>query len=213
MRKDQLAFIDVAQYIRAATHWRKPARARSATLNKSLHTRLGRHPISSLRLQVKACHGSTDSRVGKVSMKIVLRCSAGVSMCLLALAWSPRLSADVTGSIVGAVRDSSGRVIPSAQVVTTEVDTNVSKGTSSESDGQYHLLALPPGRYRITVSVPGFQQFVTNDVDLKVNDQLRIDATVSPGAVEERVTVKANAVQVETESTQLGGTLAAAQIL
>lgn len=146
-------------------------------------------------------------------MKIFLHRSAAVSVCLLTLVWSTRLTADVTGSIVGAVRDSSGRVIPKAQLVATEVDTNTSKATSSESDGQYHLLALPAGRYRITVSAPGFQQFVTNDVDLKVNDQLRIDATLSPGAVQERVTVEANAVQVESESTQLGGTLESAQIL
>ena len=146
-------------------------------------------------------------------MKLLLRCSAGFSVCLLTFVWSTRLSADVTGSIVGAIRDSSGRVILSAQVVVTEVDTNLSKATSSESDGQYHLLALPAGRYQITVSAPGFQQFVTNHVDLKVNDQLRIYATLSPGAVEERVTVEADAVQVESESTQLGGTLEAAQIV
>src|SRR5579863_523798 len=123
-------------------------------------------------------------------MKILLPRSAAVSVCLLTLVWSTRLTADVTGSIVGVVRDSSGRVIADARLVATEVDTNVSKTTSPESDGQYHLLALPAGRYRVAVSAPGFQQFVTNDVDLKVNDQLRIDATLSPGAVEERVTVQ-----------------------
>ncbi|HXJ44493.1 MAG TPA: carboxypeptidase regulatory-like domain-containing protein, partial [Bryobacteraceae bacterium] len=145
-------------------------------------------------------------------MKSLLRGSARFSMCLFALVWSIRLTADVTGSIVGAVRDSSGRVIPNAQLVATAVDTNLSKATSSESDGQYHLLALPAGRYRITVSAPGFRQFVANDVDLKVNDQLRLDATLSPGPVQESITVVANAVQVESESTQLGGTLESAQI-
>ena len=64
-----------------------------------------------------------------------------LSVCLLALVWSTRLTADVTGSIVGAVRDSSGRVIRSAQVAATEVDTNLSKATSSELDGQYHPCA------------------------------------------------------------------------
>ena len=120
-----------------------------------------------------------------MKLSLLLRCSAGFSVCLLALVWPTRLTADVTGSIVGAVRDSSGRVIPNAQLVATEVDTNLSKATASELDGQYHLLALPAGRYRITVSAPGFQQFVTNDVDLKVNDQLRVDATLSPGTVEQ----------------------------
>src|SRR5579872_6813123 len=100
-------------------------------------------------------------------MKSFLRCTVGFPLCLLVLGWSTRLAADVTGSIVGAVRDISGAVIVKAQVVATEVDTNVSKTTSSESDGQYHLLALQAGRYRITVSAAGFRQFLTNDVDLK----------------------------------------------
>ncbi len=59
-------------------------------------------------------------------MNLFLRRSAGLSVCLLTLLWSTRLTADVTGSIVGAVRDSSGRLVTKAQVVATELDANLS---------------------------------------------------------------------------------------
>jgi hypothetical protein len=83
----------------------------------------------------------------------------------------------------------------------------------SESNGEYRLLALPPGQYTVTAIAPGFQKFVTEKIDLKVNDQLRIDVTLKLGTVQEAVTVEANTVQVETESTQLGQVIDTKQIL
>ena len=63
---------------------------------------------------------------------------------------------------------------------------------------------LPPGRYRVTVTAAGFQQFTVTDIDLKVNDQFRLDAMLTVGNMQQLVSVEANTVQVQTESTQLG---------
>ena len=117
------------------------------------------------------------------------------------LAWAQTQS----GSILGVVRDSSQAIVVGARVVATNVETNLTKETkSSDPAGEYRLLVLPPGRYRITVTAAGFQQFTVTDIDLKVNDQLRFDAVLTVGNIQQLVSVEANAVQVQTESTQLG---------
>ncbi len=123
------------------------------------------------------------------------------------------LMADVTGSILGSVKDSTGAVVLGATVTATNRDTNFSKTATTGSQGEYRILALPPGNYTITASAAGFEQFVTKGIDLKVNDQLRIDVTLQIGNIQQSISVEANPVQVETDSTQLGQVIESRKIL
>src|ERR1700730_2652789 len=138
------------------------------------------------------------------------------STLLLALLtlFSPNiLRADVTGSILGVVHDRTQAVVAGARIVATNVQTNFKQETTSAADGSYRLLALPAGSYKVTATAPGFQQFTTTDVDLKVNDQLRVDVILEVGTVQQEVNVAANAVQVEAESTQLGDVIESKKML
>lgn len=117
---------------------------------------------------------------------------------------SALVMADVTGSILGSVRDQSSAMMPGIQVVAVNLDTNLSQQTTTNETGEYRILALPIGRYRVEATAPGFQKFVANDIDLTVNEQRRIDITLNVGSVEQRAEVNAAAVQVETTNTQLG---------
>ena len=121
--------------------------------------------------------------------------------------------ADVTGSILGTVRDSSNLAVAGAHVVATNVETNFSKESISNGEGEYRILALPPGSYKVGATAKGFDQFLGTGIELKVNDQLRIDVTLQVGTVKEAISVEANPVQVETESTQLGQVVGTKQIL
>jgi len=121
--------------------------------------------------------------------------------------------AQVTGAITGQVVDSSGAVVSGAVVVATNVSTNVAQKTTTGADGEYRLLALQPGIYSMSVSAAGFAKFTTTGIDVKVNDQLHIDANLTVGNVEQSISVEANAVQVETANTQLGGVVESKQIL
>jgi hypothetical protein len=134
-------------------------------------------------------------------------------LCLLVLIGSVSLMADVTGSIQGYVRDSSGAVISGVHVTVTEIATNLQRNTTTDTQGAYLFLALPPGRYRINASVTGFRQATLNDIDLKVNDELRYDLTLAVGGTQEIVSVEANALQVETVSTATGTTIESREIL
>src|SRR5882724_3251526 len=121
--------------------------------------------------------------------------------------------ADVTGSILGVIRDKTQAVVGGARVVATNVDTNFSKEATTAADGTYTILALPAGTYKLTVTGAGFRQSVASGIEVKVNDQLHIDVTLEVGTVQEEVKVEANAVQVETDSTQLGDVIDSKKML
>src|SRR2546421_395239 len=126
-------------------------------------------------------------------------------LLVLTMLFGPNvLRADVTGSILGVVRDSTQGVVAGAHIVATNVQNNLQQETVSAADGSYRILALPAGSYKLTVTAPGFRTFTETGIEVKVNDQLHFDVTLNVGSVAEQVEIVANAVQVQTESTQLG---------
>src|SRR5580693_6831866 len=134
-------------------------------------------------------------------------------LLVLAVFSAAMLRADVTGSIYGFVKDKSQAVVAGAHVTATNVETNLVKETTSGPDGEYRLLALPAGTYKVTANASGFQDFETTGIDLKVNDRLKIDVVLEVGTIKQAVSVEANAVQVETESTQLGDVIETKKLL
>src|SRR5690242_7436149 len=142
-----------------------------------------------------------------------MRSSCVFAVVILCCCAAQQLLADVTGSILGTVRDSSGAIVVGATITATETATNLTRQSQSDSNGEYRILALPAGHYQVTATAPGFERFITTGIELKVNDQLREDVTLQVGAVKEAVTVEANSVQVETESTQIGQVIDTKQIL
>ena len=135
------------------------------------------------------------------------------SIVLTMLGGAATLRADVTGSILGVVHDSTGAVVAGARVVVTNSKTNFSQETLSGADGTYRLLALAAGVYNLTVTAPGFKTYTATDIEVKVNDQLHQEVTLALGAVTEMVNVEANSVQVQTESTQLGDVIDSKKML
>src|SRR5262249_18425520 len=86
----------------------------------------------------------------------------------------------------------------------TNLDTNLAQVAVTDTAGQYRILALPVGRYRVEATIAGFQKFVANGIVLAVNEQRRVDIVLQIGATQQEVNVNAAAVQVETTNTQLG---------
>src|SRR5579864_2850394 len=91
--------------------------------------------------------------------------ATAVSFCPGAL-W-----ADVTGSILGMVTDPSAAVIQGVRVAATNVDTNLVTETTTDVLGQYRLLSLPIGRYKVQATFAGFQTFVATGIALSVDEQ------------------------------------------
>jgi hypothetical protein len=142
------------------------------------------------------------------------RRAASTLLLALATLFIPTvLRADVTGSILGTVRDNSQAVVGGARIIATNVQTNFKRETVSAADGSYRILALPAGVYKLTVTAPGFSTFTETGIEVKVNDQLHFDVTLKVGSVQEHIEIVANAVQVQTESTQLGDVIDSKKML
>ena len=168
---------------------------------------------SSSQNKIEGARLSLTVALGDGSMRNAQRFFAPVFVILALFLAGSFAFADVTGSILGVVRDPSQAVVKGVRVTVTNTQTNLSQDSVTGDDGSYHFLALPAGTYRINATIPGFQQFNTTDIVVKVNDQLRVDINLRVGNVKEEVSIAADAVQVETESTQLGDVIDSKKML
>ena len=124
-----------------------------------------------------------------------------VIMLLLgsAVAW-----ASITGSIAGIVTDPSGSVVPGAPVTATNTATGVQATVQTDGAGFYSFPDLPVGDYNLDVKQTGFKSYHKGGIHIDANSAIRADVKLALGEVSEKVTVESSAVQVETQSTQMG---------
>jgi hypothetical protein len=135
-----------------------------------------------------------------------------VLIILLATAGKMFGQAGATGTILGTVTDSSGAVLPNVKVTVTNTATNVSFKTTSGSAGDYNAPSLNPGTYIVTAEVTGFERSKTTAFTLTVDQKVRIDLALKPGAVSETMEVTAQAVELDTDSAALSQEMSGDQV-
>jgi outer membrane receptor protein involved in Fe transport len=90
----------------------------------------------------------------------------------------------------GSVKDEKGAVIVGA-VVTAHTASGAPAGsTTTDSEGNYSLPNLSPGKYKVTVTAENFQT-LTREVDLAANETASVDFELAAGSIEAQVTVSA----------------------
>lgn len=112
--------------------------------------------------------------------------------------------AQTTATIVGAVTDSSGAVVPNTKITAVHKATGVSRTTLTNTSGGYVLPLLPVGEYSVTAEVNGFKKETVTGVLLQVNQESRVDIALEVGAVTETVSVSAQGQSLQTESAVVG---------
>ncbi|HYZ85702.1 MAG TPA: carboxypeptidase regulatory-like domain-containing protein, partial [Bryobacteraceae bacterium] len=108
-----------------------------------------------------------------------------------------------TGTIVGAVTDSTGAVVAGARVVVTNSATSARFEATTNTEGAYTVPLLPPGAYGVTVSRQGFRTFEQKGIQLRVQQQARVDVMLQVGEVTESVSVVADAAVVEATASSV----------
>src|SRR5690242_17596359 len=133
---------------------------------------------------------------------------------LLAIVTLPlALFAQVTGQITGTVRDNTGAVVSGAKVTIHDTAKGVDRTTTSNSDGEYLVSGLPVGTYDVSVAAPGFKTYNAKALKLDIGQKARVDVEMAVGAVNTEVVVQgASVAQVETQSSDLTGTVTGKQI-
>ncbi|HEV2697037.1 MAG TPA: carboxypeptidase-like regulatory domain-containing protein, partial [Terriglobales bacterium] len=128
---------------------------------------------------------------------------------VLAVAFAPAfVLAQDTAQITGTVTDPSGAAVANAQVTVTSQGQAQTHIATANSSGGYLFAALPVGKYDMTVAAPGFKKYEAKDIVLNVGQKARNDVTLTVGTAQETVNVEGtNVAQVETESSELAGTV------
>lgn len=111
---------------------------------------------------------------------------------------------DPRGRILGRVLDSSGAVIPGVSVTAVNLETNVSTVATTNEAGNYQILYLNPGRYRLDVEHPGFKRFERAAVEVRVGDAITLEIVLEPGALTESVTITAETPLLEASEATVG---------
>ena len=130
-----------------------------------------------------------------------------VSLALVSIFLSPpraTLAQAAAAEITGEIKDLKGNVVPKARLTLTEVRTNQGLTSLSTDTGSYTLTRLKPGRYRLTVEALGFKRYERDGIQLTTGERIRLDVELSPGGINQSVTVTADAALLRSETGSLG---------
>ncbi|HLJ89048.1 MAG TPA: carboxypeptidase-like regulatory domain-containing protein, partial [Candidatus Angelobacter sp.] len=107
------------------------------------------------------------------------------------------------GRIAGTVTDSTGAVVPGAQVTARDQQTSVSRTTTTNAQGFYEFLAAKPSIYAVTIEAKGFEKAIQRDVTVIVGLESRVNIALVPGNLSETVEVKTEVPLIEPDKTNL----------
>ncbi|MDE3164450.1 MAG: carboxypeptidase regulatory-like domain-containing protein, partial [Acidobacteriota bacterium] len=124
------------------------------------------------------------------------------ALCLLGAGYA--YSQAVNATLLGTVTDVSGGVVPNAKITALEVNTNVSRATTTNESGNYTFPDMPPGQYAVTVEVTGFKKETRKNITVIVNSSTRVDVQLTPGAVTETVEVTGAPPLLQTDRADTG---------
>jgi hypothetical protein len=130
---------------------------------------------------------------------------AALALTVVSLvAVSPCFGQEARATLSGTITDPSGSAMVGARVHITNLETGVALSAQSNEVGQYHLLFVNPGAYRLTVEMPGFRTFVREGIQLTLGQAATLDVALQVGTQSETVTVAATAPLLEAEKADRG---------
>ncbi len=135
-------------------------------------------------------------------MKRVL--SGVLSGVLLVVLTATVVRAQATAQISGTVKDSSGGVLPGADVTVTQTDTGLKRNVVTDGTGSFSVPGLPVGPYRLEVSLAGFKSYAQTGIVLQVGSAPSIPVILSLGGVAENVTVTGESPLIDTGKLGVG---------
>jgi hypothetical protein len=135
----------------------------------------------------------------KNNMKIFCNVLAFVLLACLTLS-----AQQITGNIRGTVTDPSGAVVQGAAVTALQAETGLSRMATTDRNGNYVVLELPVGHYRLQVAAKGFEEYVQEEITLKVNETASVSPHLAVGSEKRQVLVSADAALIEPTVTSMG---------
>jgi outer membrane receptor protein involved in Fe transport len=119
----------------------------------------------------------------------------------------------ITGNIRGTIIDPSGAVVQAATVTAKHLETGLMRSTVTDRSGNYVLVELPVGHYRLEVTAKGFEKYVQDGITLDVNQAATLVVHLRVGSESQQVEVNANATLIQNTTSSLGQTVMQREIL
>ena len=137
---------------------------------------------------------------------------AAMCMLLAFAAGCIQIHAQATqGSVLGTVKDPNGSVVPNAAVTLTNTDEGTQRTARTNGTGDYQFLDVKAGTYQLDIIATGFEKWQATGVALAVRQELRLDAKLAVGAVQQQIEVTGDYVgTIQTETPTISATFSAA---
>ena len=116
------------------------------------------------------------------------------------------MAQQVFGSIFGTVTDASGAAVSNAKITIADVNKGTSFEVTTDASGKYNKGQLIPDPYKVTVEAPGIQRIVSNNLDVRVDEAARYDASLKVGDVTTEVEVTAAAPLLQADRADVAQT-------
>ena len=138
-----------------------------------------------------------------------------VSLLILAFGSAPYLLAQGTdlGTIRGSVTDVTGAVVPNARVVVFDELTGTSRETVTNSQGEYQMFGLRPGRYKVTISSPNMRTNDLTGIVLSGSGVVAANAVLGVASQSEAVEVTSEAPTINTADQTISDTITSREVL
>jgi hypothetical protein len=127
---------------------------------------------------------------------------------LAALIAAPAWPQTQLGTLFGTVTDTSGAVVPGADVSVENASTGLKRDGRTDKSGEYRLVGLPTGSYTLRVEKEGFQTEVREGIALSPGAAIGINLSLVVGRVSVHVTVEADVPSVDSTTTTVEGVIA-----
>ena len=133
-----------------------------------------------------------------------------LALCMFVMAGAAAFAQ--TATILGTVTDPTGSLVPSANITITNTGTAAKRVLQTNSAGSYIAPELPIGVYSVKAEAAGFKAYERTGLKLDSNDTVRVDAVLAVGQVSESVTVAADVVKVESDTSEVSDLVSGAEI-
>jgi hypothetical protein len=131
----------------------------------------------------------------------------------VALTASAAIAQILYGGIVGVVKDPQGGTVPGATVTIVNKETNLTKETTTDSEGAFNVTNVLPGPYDVKVTLQGFRESLRKDVPVTIGQIARVSVTMEVGAVTETVTVVSDTQLLQTDKADVHTELKSSEIV
>jgi len=144
-------------------------------------------------------------------MSTARKCAPAILLAVLLLPLG-LAAQETTASIRGVLLDPSGASVPKAAVSAIQEETGFVRRTASDAQGQYALVLLPVGHYRLEVSASGFRKYVQGGINLSIDQVAVVPVHLEVGLPVETVQIESDAALLAT-TNDLGETVHEQEIL